>query len=48
LIITEKPQAAEKIAYALGSPRKHTFGNISYYELQRGKEKIFVNIVICY
>jgi len=42
LIITEKPQAAEKIAYALGSPRKHTFGNISYYELQRGKEKIFV------
>jgi len=36
LIITEKPQAAQKIAQALGSPKKITErGNVSYYELKK-------------
>ena len=42
LIITEKPQAAQKIAYALGSPKKNTEKNVSFYELERNKEKILV------
>ena len=42
LIITEKPQAAQKIAYALGSPKKNTEKNVSFYELERNGEKILV------
>lgn len=42
LIITEKPQAAQKIAFALGNPRKHLEKNIPYYELERNNEKIIV------
>lgn len=42
LIITEKPQAAQKIAYALGNPKKNTDRNISFYELERNNEKIIV------
>jgi len=42
LIITEKPQAAQKIAEALGSPRKLTENRVSYYELVNKGEKIIV------
>jgi DNA topoisomerase-1 len=42
LIITEKPQAAEKIAYALGDPRKYTEGGASYYQLTREGQTILV------
>lgn len=42
LIITEKPQAAQKIAYALGIPKKHFEKNTSYYELERNNQKIIV------
>jgi len=42
LIITEKPQAAQKIALALGNPSKKTEGKVSYYELERNNEKILV------
>lgn len=42
LIITEKPQAADKIAHALGSPQKHFENQVSYYELSRNNEKIIV------
>jgi reverse gyrase len=42
LIITEKPQAAQKIASALGSPRKYTEDGVSYFELERNGKKILV------
>jgi len=42
LIITEKPQAALKIASALGHPKKYSEDNVSYYELERNGEKIIV------
>lgn len=42
LIITEKPQAALKIASALGAAHKYTESNVSFYELQRGGKKIIV------
>ncbi len=42
LIITEKPQAAQKIAYSLGNPRKNTERKVSFYELERKGEKIIV------
>ncbi len=42
LIITEKPQAAQKIAFALGRPRKITEAGVSYYELERNGSKILV------
>ncbi|MCX6748658.1 MAG: toprim domain-containing protein, partial [Candidatus Pacearchaeota archaeon] len=42
LIITEKPQAAEKIALALGKPRKLNLGGVSYYSLERDKKQIVV------
>jgi DNA topoisomerase-1 len=42
LIITEKPQAALKIASALGDPRKLNSDGVPYYELERGGEKIVV------
>lgn len=42
LIITEKPQAALKIAGALGDYRKYSDDGIPYYELERDGEKIVV------
>ena len=42
LIITEKPQAAQKIALALGSSRKYSEDGVSYFELERKGEKILV------
>lgn len=44
LIITEKPQAALKIASALGKARKLNDGGAPYYELERGGKK---SIVAC-
>lgn len=42
LIITEKPQAANKIANALGYAKKYSENNVPYYEVKRGNEKIIV------
>jgi len=42
LIITEKPQAALKIATALGNATQKTFNKIAYYELERKGKKIIV------
>lgn len=42
LIITEKPQAAQKIASALGSAHKYAEDGVSYYELTRDGKKIVV------
>lgn len=44
LIITEKPQAAAKIAAALsdGKEEKHSDNGIPYYEFNKGGEKIIV------
>jgi len=42
LIITEKPQAALKIASALGNARKLVENTVPYYELERNNKKIVV------
>ncbi len=42
LIITEKPQAAQKIALALGSAKKNVENKVSYFEVNRNGEKIIV------
>jgi len=42
LIITEKPQAALKIANALGDARKLSDNGVPYYELERNNKKILV------
>jgi reverse gyrase len=42
LIITEKPQAANKIANALGDARKLSENNVPYYELEKDGKKIYV------
>ena len=42
LIITEKPQAAMKIASALGNARKLSENNVPYYELERNGKQITV------
>ncbi len=42
LIITEKPQAAMKIASALGRMEKRNYGGISYYEVDRNGKEIVV------
>ncbi|MBI2045647.1 DNA topoisomerase I [Candidatus Pacearchaeota archaeon] len=42
LIITEKPQAAMKIASALGKSTKREFRGVSYYEIERDGKKIIV------
>lgn len=42
LVITEKPQAALKIASALGKPRKYAIQNVPYYELEKNRNKIIV------
>jgi len=42
LIVTEKPQAAMKIADALGKSEKNNLHGIPYYEVTRDKKKIIV------
>ena len=42
LIVTEKPQAALKIASALGDARKYNENNVPYYELERNGKKIII------
>src|SRR4030042_3141196 len=42
LIITEKPQAALKIASALGDATQRNFNKVPYYELERNQKKILV------
>jgi len=42
LIITEKPQAALKIASALGNATKREYNKIPYYEVDRNNSKIIV------
>lgn len=42
LVITEKPQAAQKIADALGNATRRQDGKVSYYELTKNGEKIVV------
>ena len=42
LIITEKPQAASKIANALGKPAQQSYQKVPYYELNRNGHKIVV------
>ena len=42
LIITEKPQAAAKIATALGRATKNSYQKIPYYEVDRNGKKIVV------
>jgi DNA topoisomerase I len=48
LIVTEKPQAALKIATALGdsTPIKQTKGKSVYYEIKRGKKEILVGCAV--
>jgi DNA topoisomerase I len=42
LIITEKPQAANKIALALGKAEQKNYNKISYYQTERNGKKILV------
>ncbi|MEK6858449.1 MAG: DNA topoisomerase I [Nanoarchaeota archaeon] len=42
LILTEKPQAALKIASALGNAHKYSENNVPFYELQRNGKTIIV------
>ncbi|MFH1801827.1 MAG: DNA topoisomerase I [archaeon] len=42
LIITEKPQAAMKIAAALGKSKKLSDGGVAYFEVERGGKEIVV------
>lgn len=42
LIITEKPQAALKIAFSLGNAKKLSENGVSYYELEQGGKKFIV------
>src|SRR3989338_1069439 len=42
LIITEKPQAAQKIASALGDPRKYSEDGVSYYELSIEGRTVYI------
>ena len=42
LIITEKPQAALKIASALGNARKYSENNVPFYELTRNGKTLIV------
>lgn len=42
LIICEKPKSAQKIALALGNPKKESIGKVSYYTLHRNGKEIIV------
>ena len=46
LIITEKPQAAGKIASALGKPTKNYYQKIPYYEIDRKGKKIIITSAV--
>lgn len=46
LIITEKPQAALKIADALGEYEKKNLHGVSYYDVKRGKNRIIVTCAV--
>ncbi len=46
LIITEKPQAAFKIATALGKAEKKQNGNVPWYEIERKGKKIIVGCAV--
>ena len=46
MIITEKPQAAFKIASALGKITKKENLNVPYYELEKNKKKIIVTCAV--
>jgi DNA topoisomerase I len=46
LIITEKPQAAQKIAYSLGNAKKIVENSVPYYELTRNNKKITVSCAV--
>src|SRR3972149_44606 len=47
VIITEKPDAMEKIAYSLSeSPKKVSGRYFHWYELKRGKQKIIVTCAV--
>jgi len=46
LIITEKPQAAWKIASALGKSTKKAINSVPYYEVERKGEKIIVGCAV--
>ncbi len=42
LILTEKPQAADKIASSLGNPKRYYENRVSYYELEKNGKKIMI------
>jgi DNA topoisomerase-1 len=42
LIITEKPQAAQKIALALGDARKYSEEGVSYYETTKENKTVYI------
>jgi DNA topoisomerase-1 len=42
IIITEKPQAAKKIAFSLGNPKEKKDDGVPYYELEKNDKKIIV------
>ncbi len=46
LIITEKPQAAAKIASALGTVTQKNFNKVPYYEVDRKGKKIIVGCAV--
>ncbi|PIN91217.1 DNA topoisomerase I [Candidatus Pacearchaeota archaeon CG10_big_fil_rev_8_21_14_0_10_32_14] len=49
LIITEKPQAAQKIADSLddnNSPKKFSNAGVSYYEITKDKKKIYIGCAV--
>ena len=46
LIICEKPAQAQKIASALGKPKKYLENKVPYYELERNGRKILVGCAV--
>src|SRR3989344_428421 len=42
LIITEKPQAAEKIAKAIGKTKSYKEDSVTYYEIEENGKTIYV------
>ncbi|MEM4554288.1 MAG: DNA topoisomerase I [Candidatus Anstonellaceae archaeon] len=42
LVICEKPNAAEKVAYALGKPRLKKYGSVKYWEVENEGQHIVV------
>lgn len=46
LIICEKPAQAEKIASALGNPKKHLDNKVPFYEIELNNKKILVGCAV--